>query len=400
MALQLQLISSWPPGAHKPAFDELGCAVLECSAIVVANYTRHFFDEKVPSCVSTSSTSRDMKTVAFVGYVALNIEICISSYQDVAIVIFKESKQNDVILLQQLFGQFVSFLRSSGLQATTMHQTLMNAGVVEDEFDLESDIDDAMRDALWSERVDLVKGDLESHNGAMREEAFQHLARWAASEPKSHRAVAKCLQASKVVITLFVNPSATLAEMFPAASALKNVTQHASPALYMDLCASPLFDVLQNIRTAELPPLVVRELEVAVDAIQLWGAYEKWLSRKAKKKSSKIVAERMSEFSSDSTRCTDLDPILEIEDDFLHHDDEHAGEIPYQQEVSRSKQLLMLSSLETVTSALTHEEGTSTCAANWIALANANLDANCQKGQVQALVKVSECSAPMQALSE
>jgi hypothetical protein len=291
----------------------------------VANAARQFFAEKVPSDMSSESqTACDLKGVAFVNYCPLNIEVCISSSdQDVTIVIFKECHQNDVILFHQLFGRFVSFLGSFGIQATTFHQTLANAGFVEDDFDSEDDEDD---EDLWSERAHLLQDDLESQKPAMREEALQHLARWSAAEPRSHVAVAKCLQASEAVMTLFVNPSSTLAEMFPAASALKNVVRNASEEVCKDLCASQLSVVLQDLRMSHLPPVVARELKVAVEAIQLWEVFSKKFPKNG------CGGDGLTgDFGSNSTRCSDLGPIHEFDDDddFADYDLQDADEVPY-----------------------------------------------------------------------
>jgi hypothetical protein len=208
-------------------------------------------------------------------YAPVDIEICLHAGEDVTIGIVKHSKQNDPILFNRVFECLIDSLQSYGLKVTTGSEGLARPGVIDDDFSFDDDEETSTGDDLWSERVELVQADIDSPHAAFREEALQHLARWAGAEPASHEAVARGIAKSKIATQLFTSPSASLAEMYPAAAALRNVVSSAQTEICESLCASPLFEVLTNLKVKQLPPVVASELTLAIDGLKLWSQYSK-----------------------------------------------------------------------------------------------------------------------------
>jgi hypothetical protein len=329
-ALSPQTTAACALGAAEALASELRIAVSKTSRSNVAHIIRHFLDAKVASH-SVAWQACDISSVVFLDFVPLSIEISLTaSNEDETIATLKHSKQNDVILMHQFFWQLVDFLRSSGLACVTSTSS-ESAGLMDDDFDLEDDdmwlkmtcgLSDLnsfrlAEDALWSERVELVQVDMTSRSADVREEALQHLARWTASEPGSHKACAKYLQESQVVTTIFANSSTSLTELYPAAAALKNVVVGDPAEICDSLCVSKLFIVLQSLRMSELPPIVARELAIVVEASKLWIAHR--AGDECKKLSGDTI-------DSNSTRCTDAGTIYDFDDDVSEPDRPRACE--------------------------------------------------------------------------
>jgi len=235
----------------------------------------------------------------FMDSVPLPIEVCTLADGEDAIVVFKHPSQSDIIRFHKLYEWFVAFFQSLNLQATTSQQTIAGAWsrLIDDDFDSDDDsVDDDV--PSWSERVDFVFADAVSSIATIREQAFQCLARWSASAPASHAAVAQGLAkyASQLGWTLLASP---LAEMYPASSMLKNVACGTSPEVQKIISDSELFTVLASLEMSMLPSLVTSNLSMAVQNLR----------KVSDEKQCHQKADISTRCTSDSTRCTSLDSL-------------------------------------------------------------------------------------------
>jgi len=297
--------------------SDLAIAVSGSSPIETSNYVRHFLDEVLPAHISgPPSVTKEGQTchvsaTVFMDYVPLGIDFCVDVDQEGrTVVALKHPSQNDVIRFNRVFDRLVSFLQSSNLQVITSHKSNTGpARLIDDDFDFADD-DMLMDDEpSWDDRVNSVQADLESNNITLRQEAVQDLARWVATEPKSHAAVAQGFVKFQFESTLLAGKTAPLAEIYPIASALQKMSRGVSSEATDVLSNSQLYAVLNNMKLTELPPLVARELSQALQGLSLWKAYS--------------TGEKSTDkFGSNSTRCTDLDALeeLTIEDE----DDENS----------------------------------------------------------------------------
>jgi hypothetical protein len=278
--------------------------------VVVA--VHQFLDEALPTYVENGEkgTCQVLATV-FIDYVPLPIEVrAFADGADVSVV-FKQTTQNDVIRFKQLFDQFVAFFRSLNMKVTTLQQASARSGLIDDDFDDSDDesVDDD--EPSWSQRVELVLADAVSPIATMREHAFQCLARWVASAPASHAAVAEGLvkYATQLGLTLLTGP---LAEMYPASAMLRSVACGASPEAQKLLSESTLYTLLAKLEVSTLPSLVTRELTVAVQSLQKVSNEKQCLI--PNETHCFIKKKTLPTFASNSTRCTDLDSIHEFSD--------------------------------------------------------------------------------------
>jgi hypothetical protein len=293
VALHSRLMAVPPEGPAMVLPGELRFAVPSSSPIEVIRSVRQFLDEALLAHVEANEKGTcHVLATAFIDSVPLHIEVCaIADGEDVSVV-FKHPSQNDIIRFKQLYERFVAFFQSLNMQVTTSQQAITGAwsGLIDDDFDSD---DDSVTDDVhsWPERVDLVLADAISSVATIREQAFQCLARWSASAPASHEAMAQGLAryASQLGLTLLAS---LLAEMYPASSMLKNVACSTSPEAQKILSDSEFFTVLTSLEVSMLPSLVTSNLTLAVQSLR-------------KVSDEKQCREKV-DISGNSTRCTSI----------------------------------------------------------------------------------------------
>lgn len=114
--------------------------------------------------------------------------------------------------------------------------------------------------------------DFDSTSADMREEAIRNCARWAASTPACHVALAKALSARSEDIgqIFFAKHQAPLTEMYPMAASLRSLTCGPSVEAKRVLCKSLLVNTICTNKLAVngLPPLVSQELSLTQQCMQ------------------------------------------------------------------------------------------------------------------------------------
>jgi hypothetical protein len=229
--------------------------------------------------------------------------VCTHADGEDVIVVFKQnSSQSDIIRFHKLYERFVAFFQTlnGNVQAPTSQQTIAGArsGLIDDDFDSD---DDSVDDDLpsWSKRVDLVLADAVSSVATIREQAFQCLARWSATAPASHEAMARGLTryASHLGLTLLAS---SLAEMCPASSMLRNLACGSSPEAQKILSNSELFAVLASLEMSIPSSLVAMNLTMAMQSLR--------------KVSDEKQRHQEADTSGNSTRCTSLDSLPDYSD--------------------------------------------------------------------------------------
>lgn len=278
---------------------ELRLAVARSSPIQVIGYVRQFMDEALLAHVEANELGHVFATV-FMDSVPLRIVVRTFADGEDVTVVFKHPSQSDIIRFHKLYKCFVTFLQSLNMQVTTSPQAVAGAwsGLIADDFDNDDDsVDD---DApSWSKRVELVLADSVSSVATVREQAFQCLARWSASAPASHAAIAQSLAkyACQLSLTLVAG---SLAEMYPASSMLKNMACGTSPEVQKILSDSELFTVLANLEVSMLPALVTGNLTLAMHSLQ--------------KVSDQKQHHQEADITSFSTQCTNFDSVPDCGD--------------------------------------------------------------------------------------
>jgi len=264
-------MSAMPPSAG------LTIKVLESSEMEVEDKVRSFLNKELPANVSglapesKHGETRHLEATVFMDFIPLSIDICIFSPNgvDETAVVLLDLSQGDVICFNRFVERLTTFLMSTGLRIVAPHHGAagIRTGLVDDDFgDMQDDMstDDHLS---WPERVELVLADVNSPNAAVREEAFQCLARWAVSAPSSREEVANGL--AKHGAKLFANPLSSLAETYPVASALRAMTCGTSPGACKIISNSNLFTALRTMKVSEFPPLVAHELLMTAQNLQV-----------------------------------------------------------------------------------------------------------------------------------
>lgn len=303
-----------------PAAGELVAALPGSSPTQVCKFVRCFLNESLPTTISGCSLEAEedqchILASVFLDFVPIGVEVhCSVDNEGTTVAVFKHPSQNDIIRFNRVLDQLMTFLRKSGLQvnATNAASAGAPAQCVDDDFELTDDGDDDMPSAdtepAWSESGQrIIQADLQSSTPTLREEALRHLARWAAATTESHAAVAQCLVKSQFQSTLLAGSRASLAELYPGASALQSVSEGMSHQASEIVSNSNLFTVLDNLQLSGFPTIVANKLTSAIQSLRLWKAYSKKLGSD--------MPSAGTEFLSASTRCTDLEPLDDLGDD-------------------------------------------------------------------------------------
>jgi len=294
--------------------------VLESSPTDVAKLAHRFLEEVVPAQIFPQPVDTEDRVqrceeqrliaTVFWDYVPLRIELCTYTETDKkeTTLMFLDRSHNDIIRCKHVLDNLVAFLLTEGLQVhEPLRVTRLSGGLlahgprpqlmVDDDMSMSDDEEDS-----WTSRVDLMWDDALSPDSALREEAFRYLAHSAASAPDSHAAIAKGFADFQLGLTLFADPHSSLAEMYLAASALQHMGTGESPDACDILAHAPSFQALAKFEVSDLPPLVARELALAVDSISLWKTFSQKVVGKAGPEGSMGTA---------STRCSDTAPIFD-----------------------------------------------------------------------------------------
>jgi len=289
-----------------------------------------FLDQSLPAQI-ISVNNRDIEeneefhpvvAAVFLDFVAIDIEVCTSAGNDLntTVVEFKDLSHNDIMRFRRIFDSLVAFLQKADLRLANIRMTLTGAWLrpIDDDFLFDDDNDGD--DDGWATRVKSMWNDISSSNMQLREEGFQHLARWAASTPASHQEIARGFANFQFGASIFADPKSSLAGMYPAASALRNVSCGMCTDACDVLASAPSFTMLEKLEVSELPPLVAQELTMAMKGMRLWKAYSLKCPAKATASSNQCSA---------STRCTDtsdLAPVWTSEQALSEDEDEDEDE--------------------------------------------------------------------------
>lgn len=284
----------------------------------VAMSCRLFLDSKLPSSVAKLPCEAGqiwrVEATVFVDYVPLNIELCTSEASDGATcVTMRHSSRNDVVLFKRVSQLFADFLSSAGLKVMLATGASINmfsekqVGLVDDDFADFLDVDSTEAEhASWSQRVNLAWLDFDSRNTALHKDAIHSLARLAASAPESHPALAEGLadRSSTVVGIFFAKEASPVTEMYPMASLLRCLACGDSAEANMILRKSAFAQKLDKYKhmVANLPPIVSREMGLAVERLQEHLA-------------PKYISQQDNFLSSASTRCPDMSNTQSLADD-------------------------------------------------------------------------------------
>jgi hypothetical protein len=283
--------------------------ILCTSPEVVASRVNEFLEGIVPAHSCGSQLDTDGQTIlvaatVFIEFVPISLEVSIRVDDDdegASTVVFKHPSQSDIVRFRHVTDRLIMFLQSVGLQLRM--QSLATIGwfpcILDDDFndDCDSICADVLDDEVHSCAAygDLLQLDMESPSAIVREEAIRNLARWAATTPASHAAVAKICVESHLEALLVAGSNAPLAEVYPAASALKHVTGGISEEAWKIITSSQLWPTLEKLDSTEFPPVVGKELAIASKSLRLWNAFSQKLPAYTGEGG----------FSSGSTRCTD-----------------------------------------------------------------------------------------------
>jgi hypothetical protein len=228
---------------------------------------------------------------------------------------FAHPSQSDIVRFNCVIDRLTSFLRSSGVEVVSGRQASIDAAVkfVDDDFsDDEEDMyaeGDLKEDSSTECRHKLLQADLSSSSASLREEAFRLLAREVTSSTSTaaFASVADVLVKSHLESSFLAGNMVSLAEMFPFAAVLQQISNGASQEACEILSGSPLYTVLDNLALSEYPAIITNKLQTVVQSLRLWKAYSQKLGNTKPSSGACIMT--------DSTRCTETDYTGDIDDD-------------------------------------------------------------------------------------
>lgn len=266
---------------HFGNVEDISIVVQSSTPMQVAMSCRMFLDSKVIASVSKlpcekGDTWRVLASV-FSDYIPVDIELSTSAGADATtVILMKHTSRNDVVRFKRVSGSLVENLRSSGFEvqrASSEEPLSKKAGLVDDDFDdFSDDTSSDEEETSWLERVKLALTDFDARNSAIRELAVQSLARWAASAPECHLALAQGLadRSEWVTKVFFAKRPAPLTEMYPMVATLRSLVCSESAEVNAVLRKSALAKLMLKYMplVGGLPPLVASELMIVVQNIQ------------------------------------------------------------------------------------------------------------------------------------
>jgi len=289
---------------------ECAIAILASSPKQVSDHVLYFLNNEVPTHISgltlepSEGQPCQLCAIVFVDYIPIQIEVSTYAEDDRTVAVFKHPSQSDILRFHLVLERLISSLRSSNLHVTSTPQqaTAASFRMLDDDFEDEISADD---EATWSERISLVEDMMSSSDASSREEALQNLARWAACDGVNKAVLADVLVKLHLKGVLPVSTATPLAEMYPVAAVLRQLSNSLSPEACDILSHSALCADLEKMYLCESAPIITRELEVTVKGLRMWKAFSKKLS----------PLSALQEFSSNSTTCSDMAPSDHFSDD-------------------------------------------------------------------------------------
>mmetsp|Transcript_27364 Transcript_27364/g.63852 ORF Transcript_27364/g.63852 Transcript_27364/m.63852 type:complete len:342 (+) Transcript_27364:122-1147(+) len=228
----------------------------------------HRFFSKVPAEVSAQDSSWEVS--AFQDYTLLAFDMKIeeaSLEQKKTVVRLQKPCQGDVVRFYNLVDQLKATLFSEFGMNDSLHSAVLEDE--EDDFD-DFEMEDENDEDVWSERISSVMKAVSSRSSALREEAFQVLARWAETDARKVSLAQAFLAKQDVLVQLLQAASlCPLAELYPLVAAFKSITgSHEASALLGNVFSDVIAEAAKD---SSIPELIHRELRAAGSNIGLQG---------------------------------------------------------------------------------------------------------------------------------
>lgn len=277
-----------------------------------------FLNDAVPAHVfGESHEQRDehvwrVSACVFLDYTAVELEFKASAPDENSVVLtVRHVSQNDVLRFHRIIDMFTAYLASSSLHDVGGPPSWHASHRLIDDDDFAVDEQEA---ASTLDRTMLIESKITSPCAAQREEGYRALVFWAArpeaspgilttekslhSQTSQKQALAQMLVRLHAGGDIFKVTAPSLSEMYPLAVALNHISDGTSPEACALLCDSQIPDALQKLLLSDLPAVVTKEFQVVVKSLRLWHKFS--------------GAKRPHvEFSSDSTRCTDVPALVD-----------------------------------------------------------------------------------------
>jgi len=236
---------------------------------------KQFFSQEIPAEVTHDNKDlQRIEAVVFVGFVGLEIEVMVQSWQDATTITVRDRSRSDVVRMHHIYAQLKASLAKQTEQVVQdesfqdlQHQVLPQDSL--DEFEDDWADSQAMRD-----RAEALLIDVTSRSVDMRVGGAQVLASWAQECPESRVHIAETLlrNDSHVVQALFHNSNLSLAEAYPLAAMLLCTFNCPDAASIMQnsAIARELF-TMRRLGNRPIAALVARELSMAVICLDKVG---------------------------------------------------------------------------------------------------------------------------------
>lgn len=213
----------------------------------------NFFSEVVPSIVEKRTEDFEISAMAFLDYVATDVEVSmIADGADAGVALkFRHPSQNNVVSFGQLWSKAINYVSKQLPVTLSKGFTGPSCAVLDDGWD-DFDIPDDFEED-WNTCIESALQAAASSDKSVRLQGLQSLATWAATRPHSCPTIATSLAAQQPMVAGLLQAPAD--ELYPLAVALKLSSSQEDAAL------EGIRQIIAPLLSSDLPTIIANELK-------------------------------------------------------------------------------------------------------------------------------------------